>query len=154
VAYLDRAGRKAAMHSAHREAVTAFEQALVALGHLPESRETLEHGIELRCSLDFELFLLGEISRAREMLAEAEPRARALGDLRRLGEILARLGDRTRVMGERDRATIYFRQALDIAAKLKDLGLEVYTKFHMALAHHFMGDYRHAVTLYRENIFA
>src|SRR5262249_43094585 len=57
-------------------------------------------------------------------------------------------------MGGRDRATVYFRQALDIAAELKDLGLEVYTKFHMALAHHFMGDYQQAVTLYRENIFA
>jgi len=152
VGYLDRAGRKAAMHSAHREAVAAFEHALAALGHLPKSHATLQQEVDLRCDLDFELFLLGEISRARELLAEAEPRARALGDRRRLGEILDRLGDRTNVMGERDRAMVYFRQALDIAAELGDVGLEVFTKFHMGLARHFMGDYRQAVALFRENI--
>jgi tetratricopeptide (TPR) repeat protein len=51
-----------------------------------------------------------------------------------------------------DRASVYFRQALDIAAELGDLGMEVFTKFHMGLAHQFKGDYRQAVKLYRENI--
>jgi class 3 adenylate cyclase/tetratricopeptide (TPR) repeat protein len=152
VGYLDRAGRKAAMHSAHREAVTAFEHALAALTHLPRNDEALQQEVDLRCNLDFELFLLGEISRGRELLEEAEPRARALGDRRRLGEILDRLGDRTNVIGDLDRASVYFRQALDIAAELGDLGLEVFTKFHMGLAHQFKGDYRQAVKLFRENI--
>src|SRR5207302_685149 len=40
VRYLRGAGAKAQRHSALREAVAYFEQALRALGHLPESRDT------------------------------------------------------------------------------------------------------------------
>src|SRR5262249_44751413 len=47
VGYLDRAGRKAAGRSAHREAVAAFDQALVSITHLPETRDTLEQGVEI-----------------------------------------------------------------------------------------------------------
>src|SRR5262249_50070354 len=40
--YCQQAGSKAAMRSAHREAVGCFEQALVALQHLPENQNTRE----------------------------------------------------------------------------------------------------------------
>ncbi len=46
VAYLYQAGAKALARSAHHEAVTYFEQALAALPHLPESRETLKQAME------------------------------------------------------------------------------------------------------------
>ncbi len=129
VGYLDRAGRKAASRSAHREAVVTFEHALVALRHAPDNRQTLERGIDLRRQLDFELFLLGEMTRSREVLEEAERCARALGDRRRLGEVLDRLGDRLNNLGLRERAIDCFRQALDIAAELDDLGLDVSSPF-------------------------
>ncbi len=51
VAYLHQAGAKAAAHSANREAVVHFEQALSALDHLPEGRETLEQAIDIRVGL-------------------------------------------------------------------------------------------------------
>jgi class 3 adenylate cyclase len=41
LAYCRQAGTKALARSAYRETVTAFEQALVALQHLPEERDTL-----------------------------------------------------------------------------------------------------------------
>ena len=44
VAYSRQAGARALVRSAYREAVTAFEQALVALQHLPEHRDTLSTG--------------------------------------------------------------------------------------------------------------
>ena len=47
VTYLRQAGAKALARSANREAVACFEQALTALRHLPESRETLEQAIDL-----------------------------------------------------------------------------------------------------------
>ena len=50
VTYLRQAGEKAAARSAYREAAAAFEQALAALGHLPESRGTIEQSIDLRPS--------------------------------------------------------------------------------------------------------
>ena len=49
--YLRQAGEKAAAHSAYREAVGFFEQALGALERVPESRETLQAAIDVRLSL-------------------------------------------------------------------------------------------------------
>jgi hypothetical protein len=44
--YCRQAGEKALAHSAHREAVGSFEQALSALAHLPETRATREQAID------------------------------------------------------------------------------------------------------------
>ena len=51
LAYCRQAGAKAATRSAYREAVAYFEQALTAIGHLPEHRETLEQAIDLRLDI-------------------------------------------------------------------------------------------------------
>ena len=61
VFYLREAGVKASARSSNREAVAYFEQALAALSHLPETRETLEHAIDLRFDLRTSLFPLGEV---------------------------------------------------------------------------------------------
>src|SRR5215831_16304214 len=47
VAYFCQAGDKAVARSAHREAVACFEQALVALEHLPEGRARHEQAIDV-----------------------------------------------------------------------------------------------------------
>ena len=49
--YCRQAGEKAMARSAHREAVGYFEQALSALPHLPETRDTREQAIDLRLAL-------------------------------------------------------------------------------------------------------
>ncbi len=49
--YCRQAGEKALARSAYREAVGSFEQALSALPHLPEQRDTLEQAIDLRLAL-------------------------------------------------------------------------------------------------------
>ena len=46
--YFRQAGAKAFARAANREAVECFEEALAVLQHLPERRETLEQGIDLR----------------------------------------------------------------------------------------------------------
>ena len=51
VAYCRQAGDKAVARSASREAVACFEQALVALEHLPEGRERHEQAIDVRFGL-------------------------------------------------------------------------------------------------------
>ena len=51
VAYRHQAGKKSVARSAYREAVAYFKQALEALGHLPETRETLERAIGVRIDL-------------------------------------------------------------------------------------------------------
>ena len=59
--YCRQAGEQALARSAYREAVAAFEQALEAVQHLPESRETLVQAIDLRLELRNALFPLGEL---------------------------------------------------------------------------------------------
>jgi hypothetical protein len=51
VAYCRQAGDKAVARSAGREAVACFEQALVAVEHLPEGRERQEQAIDVRFGL-------------------------------------------------------------------------------------------------------
>ena len=56
--------------SAYREAVTAFEQALVALEHLPESRSRHEQAIDIRLDLRMALRPLGDFARLLALLHE------------------------------------------------------------------------------------
>jgi class 3 adenylate cyclase/tetratricopeptide (TPR) repeat protein len=89
VRYLPRAAAKAVGRGANREAVLYFEDALRALGHLPESRAHVERAIDLRLELRNTLLALVELPRALDCLREAEPMALALGDQERLARVLA-----------------------------------------------------------------
>src|SRR5262245_20060242 len=51
IPYWQRAGQRAMTRSGYREAVTCFEQALVALRRLPERQDTLEQAIDLHFAL-------------------------------------------------------------------------------------------------------
>src|SRR5574341_1291537 len=70
VTYFRQAGAKAAARSALREAVACFEQALGALPHLTETRETLEQTVDLRIDLRRVLYPLGELGRGFDYLRE------------------------------------------------------------------------------------
>ena len=63
LAYCRQAGEKAMARSAYREAVGYFEQALSALPHRPEQRDTLEQAIDLRLALRSALLALGDFGR-------------------------------------------------------------------------------------------
>ncbi|HTD57318.1 MAG TPA: adenylate/guanylate cyclase domain-containing protein, partial [Solirubrobacteraceae bacterium] len=58
VHYLTESGLKAAARSAHREAIEYFEQALETIGHLPETRSTLETALDIRIALGPSLIAL------------------------------------------------------------------------------------------------
>jgi predicted ATPase len=80
VAYGRLAGTRAMARSAYREAATAFEQALVALEHLPESRARHEQAIDIRLDLRTALFPSGDFRRILVTLREAEALAAVLDD--------------------------------------------------------------------------
>src|SRR5574337_2178770 len=102
LSYLRQAGAKAASRSALREAVACFEQALGALPHLPEGRDTLEQAIDLRVELRQVLYPLGELGRIFEYLHEAERLAQALDDQRRLGRVSASMAHHFWTAGDPD----------------------------------------------------
>ena len=71
--YLRQAGAKADARSANREAASYFEQALTALGHLPQSREMREQAIDLHFHLRSPLTALGERERLLNTCAQPKP---------------------------------------------------------------------------------
>src|SRR5262249_54093506 len=89
--YCRQAGEKILARSAYREAVGYFEQALSALPHLPELRDTREQAIDLQLALRSALYPSGDHRRILVYLREAEALAEALNDQRRLGQISVRL---------------------------------------------------------------
>src|SRR5438132_2477530 len=102
--YCRQAGEKAVAQSAHREAVGYFEQALSALPHLPEQRDTHEQAIDLRLALRSALNPLGDLGRTLTVLREAEAIAAALNDPRRLGQVSVSLSSHLWHMGVYDQA--------------------------------------------------
>ena len=84
-----RYGREAAMkavgRSANHEATAYIQQALDALGRLPESQRTREMAVDLRLDLYVALLPLYQLRPLLERLREAERLAIALEDRERLG---------------------------------------------------------------------
>jgi class 3 adenylate cyclase/tetratricopeptide (TPR) repeat protein len=147
--YFRQAGQKAASRSAHREALRCFEQAREALDHLPESRETLVVGIDLRLDLRHSLLALGEVERTGGLLEEARALAEALDDRPRLARILFGSSNYFRISGDPHRALESARRALAIAEILEDVSLKVSASYELAMAWASLGEYRKAADTQR-----
>jgi class 3 adenylate cyclase/tetratricopeptide (TPR) repeat protein len=150
VGYLRQAGHRAEARSAYREAAAFFEQALAALGHLPDSRDTQELGIDLRIDIRGVLTPLGEARRLLPHLREAETLAAALGDQRRLGVVASALT--VCCMQLDDLAAVkYGQHALASATALDDRALEAGARFRLGLAYRRFGHYREAAKVLDRN---
>ena len=145
--YYWKAGAMAGARSAYREAAACFEQALGALQHLPESRETIEQAIDLRFDLRIALLPLGEYARIRDALREAEAFSQALDDQRRLGLISAFMMENYWRDGEPDRAIESGQRALALAEVSVDVASRVMTTYYLGRGYWGLGDYRRATDL-------
>jgi len=142
VTYLHQAGAKALARSANQEAVVCFEQALTALGRLPETRERLEQAIDLRFDLRTSLHPLGEFERIFGCLREAESLARRLDDQRRLGQLSVYLCHNLWQTGHPTEALGFGQSAQAIAESLRDVPLQVTGTLYFGVACLGTGDYR------------
>ena len=147
LAYARQAAAKAAARSAIREAVACLEQALTALAHLPERRDTLEAAIDTRLELRGALFQLAEFDEQLEHLREAERLAEALGDRRRLRRVLRGTSHYYSMTGDQYGAIDVGQRAL--AASLGDALAEAGARHTLAQAHHALGNYPRALELSR-----
>jgi len=152
VVYFRQAGSKAAMHSAYREAVGCFEQALEALKRLPESPEMLQQAFDLRMELRPWLAPLGDYGRILNNLREAEALAEGQGDRRRLGLVYAYMTDYFRLTGQSQEAVRCGERAFRFATDLGDLALQVLANQFLGHAYHGVGDNRKAIPLLRRNL--
>jgi len=150
--YLRQAGAKADARSALREAASYFEQALIALGHVPESREMREQAIDLHFNLRISLAPLGERERLLEHLRAAETLAVALNDQRRLAKVSVYLARQLSAQGEYEQAVTACERAIAMARSREDYGLEVMATLFLGQAYYCLGNYPKAVEAPRRNL--
>lgn len=141
VGYLRQAGAKAAGRSAYPEAVASLEQALTALGHLPEDHETRQLGVDLRFDLRSALQALGDHERVFDHLRAAETLASELQDQVRLGWASAYLSQYLWRMRDPQRAEELGQRALNLGSARGDFPLEVVANFFLGQGYFNVGDY-------------
>ncbi|HSF05994.1 MAG TPA: adenylate/guanylate cyclase domain-containing protein [Methylomirabilota bacterium] len=143
ITYLQQAGAKAFARSVHREAIGCFEDALTALSHLRETRETVAQAIDLRCDLRNALLPLAEWERIQGYLREAEALARTSNDLRRLGAVLGYMsGLHLNTGGRASDVRALAQQVEAIGAALGDVPLQVAGQYYHVWLGALSGDHR------------
>jgi DNA-binding SARP family transcriptional activator len=150
--YLRKAGAGAAARGVHQTAITCFEQALAALEHLPESRASLEQGIDVRFALRNSLAALGEYGTLLHHLGVAEATAQSLSDRLRLGWVCAYRTNELFVRGENRAAIASGERAGALAAIVGDVRLQVTANLFLGQVCHAVGQYRRGADLLRQNI--
>jgi tetratricopeptide (TPR) repeat protein len=150
--YSCQAGVKAIERSAYAEAVAFLGQALDALRHLPETRETLEQEIDLRFDLRNPLFALGQPERGLQYISEAEALATKLQDQRRLGWASLYTAHHLWMTGRATESATSGKNALTIAEALEDFSLRVGAYLYLGGSCFISGDYRNAEHFLRKTI--
>jgi class 3 adenylate cyclase/tetratricopeptide (TPR) repeat protein len=138
------AGTRAATRAANAEAVAFLEQALAALGRLPESAETRREAIDLRIALRPPLLQLGRLDDVLARSEEAEHLAEALGDSERLARVYTYLINYHFLRGDPERALTYGERCRAIARERDDGQLAVVAERYLGQIHHVLGQYARA----------
>jgi len=144
------AGQRAAVRSAHREAITAFDQALLSLRYLSKSREMSEQAIDIRLELRASLFTAGALSRIPEVLEEADAIAAAIGDSWRQTMAMTFLANHYYEMSFLERAASCAERAVSLASNVGDATLEATAWVHHGRVLYARGDYRRAIDLLKK----
>jgi tetratricopeptide (TPR) repeat protein len=145
LAYLRQSGEKAMAQSADREAVGSFEQALGALRHLPEQRDTREQAIDLRLALRSALYPSGDSGRILALLREAETLAESLDDPGRLGQVLLHLSTHFRLIGAHEQTLSAAQRVLALATAGGDAVLHALANRNLGFAYEAQSDYWRAI---------
>ncbi|OGK95363.1 MAG: hypothetical protein A2W08_02315 [Candidatus Rokubacteria bacterium RBG_16_73_20] len=145
VDYLREAAMGAWARGAVQESLERSEQALEALVRLPATPENVRRAVDVRWTLYWPLFALGQMSRLAHVLREADQLAREIADRGRLGHISVMIGVGSMMNGRYPVALAAGREALDIATALGDRELAARSTYLMAVSHLALGDFRSAI---------
>ena len=150
--YLCQAGDKAVEFSAYQSAGAFFETALQALTHLPQDRERIRQGIEIRLKLRPIYGAIADFDRLERCLADAETMASSIEDHRRLAAIDVARAFVHNARGELDASIQRGVRARNIAREIGDFGLEVSATFYLGQAYMWRGDFRQSVAVLEDNM--
>jgi class 3 adenylate cyclase/tetratricopeptide (TPR) repeat protein len=147
VGYLRQAAAKAIARGVYREAARYLEQALEALGHLPETAQTRETAIDVRLDLRVALLPLGREAVVR-YLREAEALATQLDDPRRLGWTWAYLCTDLWLTGDTPGALRVGERALELAERRDEFPLTIAASYYLGVVCLDAGSWRRAEGLF------
>src|SRR5262249_52781050 len=142
--YLREAGDKAFARSANREAATIYEQALVALGHLRETHDVLQQGVDLRVRLVALHDALSEPRRSLDYAREAQALAEQLHDPLQRGRTLSFLCYSYLLLGDPVAAVEQGETALAVISDLGDTLVSSWANYWLGLAYRLRGSHRKA----------
>lgn len=145
VLYLQRAGAKATSHSAFFEALSDYEQALIASTHLPDAPEKLAQQIDLHLEARNVLFLLGDSVQVAEHLHAAEALTEKLGDEQRTARVLNFLNSYYGLAGDPERAIEIGQRALGLRVVQADLASSTVAYYYLGAAYNKTGQYALAI---------
>jgi tetratricopeptide (TPR) repeat protein len=148
---LRQAGKRAQARCANREAASLYEQALVALSHLPEGQDRARRALEIRTWLRRALVQLADFRIFLPHFEAMEADATALGDERWRALILAWRSEFLRAVGDHAAAETAAGRALAMLRSHGGDAVELAAAgFQLALTHVAQGRYRTAVQILRE----
>ena len=147
VVYSNQAATRAVSRSGFRNAVFCFEQALEAVRHLPETRDTLKHAVDFRFEIRNALFMLGDFEQGLKYLEEAKAPAVALNDRSRLGMLFNFMTAHAQIQGNSEQAINYANQALDHTKAAEHLDLHIVALYFLGVAYHNVGQYDQAISV-------
>jgi class 3 adenylate cyclase/tetratricopeptide (TPR) repeat protein len=145
VVYSKEAATRAVSRSGFRNAVFCFEQALEAVRHLPETRDTLEHAVDFRFEIRNALFMLGDFEQGLNYLEEAKAPAVALNDRSRLGMLFNFMTAHSQIQGNSEQAINYANQALNHTKAPEHIDLHIVAHYFLGVAYHNVGQYDQAI---------
>jgi class 3 adenylate cyclase/tetratricopeptide (TPR) repeat protein len=150
--YFRQAGNKALEQSVYREAESFFEQALDAVQHMPDSRDTTAQSIDLRCDLRNALIPLGEYDRILDHLRTAESLAETLDDPHRLGQITCYLCADCLTMDDYDQALVAGHRSRTLATSHEDVEILAVANTYLGRIYMARGEYPRAMDLLQQTI--
>ena len=145
-------GTRAVARAANEEAVRAFEAALRAIEHLPQTPQTLERAIDCRLNLRPPLLQLGRLDEVLKVSREAERIARELGDEQRLARVYTYLVNHHYLKGETALAIEYGERCLEVGRATKDVALEALARQYLGQNYLALGDFPRAERILKENV--
>jgi tetratricopeptide (TPR) repeat protein len=145
VEYLQQAGVKAYEQSANRPAAAAFEQALSAIAHLPQTRPIIEQTVDLCLAMRPCVTPLADMKRLLASAQHAAPLLASLGDAKREALTLGYQAAALVNLGRTQEGSALAERALNLAELLADPLVRTSAYF-------FLGQARMRVARFREAI--
>ena len=152
--YGAQAGRKALAQSANRASLEAFQGALSALEHLPETTEAIAENIDLRFALRDAHFVLNEMDPILPHLEKARTLAERIGDRERLALAALYESGYHWIQGKHHLAIEAGMRGLSAAEELDSWELRGLSHYRIGQALLFLGDHVAAADHLRKGVAA